>query len=203
MTSATVVLATHNAHKVAELARILEGLVVALRSGRDLDLPEVDETGATFAENALLKARAAHAATGLAAVADDSGLVVDALDGDPGVRSARYAGEHGDDAANLRLVLERMRGVEDRGARFVCAAALVTQAGEWVREGTLDGTLVAEPRGTGGFGYDPLLVPQGELGRDTPRTCAELTPEEKDAISHRGAAFRALRPVVVEALAVQ
>lgn len=187
-----LVLATHNRHKVAELRRILDGLDVELLSAGDVDLPEVEETGATFADNALLKARAAAAATGLPCVADDSGLVVDALGGAPGVRSARYAGNHGDDEANLALVLQRMRGLSERRARFVCVAALVTPDGrEWAEEGVLEGTLTERPRGQHGFGYDPIFVPLGEV-----RTTAEMAPEEKDAISHRGKAFRALRPHV-------
>ena len=191
-----LVLATRNSHKVAELARILAGLEVNLRSGLDLDLPDVDETGETFADNALLKARAGLAATGRPCVADDSGLVVDALGGAPGVRSARYAGDHGDDEANLALVIERTAGATIRTARFVCAAALAAPAGEAVTEGTLEGTLASQPRGSGGFGYDPILVPLGQA-----RTCAELAPEEKDAISHRGKAFRALRPAIARLLA--
>ena len=186
----TVVLATHNAAKVTELRRILDGLPIDLVSGRDLDLPNVEETGETFAENALLKARACAEATGLPSVADDSGLVVDALGGDPGVRSARYAGGPGDDDANLRLVLERLGSSRDRTGRFVCVAALVFPDGREVTEvGTMEGTIITDPRGSGGFGYDPIFVASGEH-----RTNAELTPQEKDAISHRGAAFRALRP---------
>lgn len=196
MSGFAVVLATRNRHKVAELERILDGLGVELRSGLDHDLPDVAETGDTFAENALLKARAAYAATGLPAIADDSGLEVDALDGAPGVWSARYAGGHGDDEANLRLVLEHMQGVSDRAGRFRCAAALVADEGEWVCEGTMDGVLTEAPRGEGGFGYDPILVPDTERVSPRPRTSAELAPEEKDAISHRGEAFRALRPLV-------
>ncbi len=189
-----LVLASHNRGKLAEFRRILAGLDVELADPDTLDLPEVEETGTTFTENALLKARAAVAATGLASVADDSGLVVDALGGEPGVRSARYAGRHGDDAANLALVLERMAGREQRSARFVCVAALVTPDGrEWTAEGTLEGVLTHAPRGTDGFGYDPVLQPLGET-----RTTAELTPQEKDAISHRGKAFRALRPAVAQ-----
>jgi XTP/dITP diphosphohydrolase len=186
----TVVLATHNAHKVAELRRILEGVPIELVSGNDLDLPDIEETGDTFAQNALLKARACAAMTGLPAVADDSGIVVDGLGGDPGVRSARYAGGHGDDAANLRLVLERLGESTERSARFVCVAALVLPDGTEVTEkGVMEGIITREPRGEGGFGYDPIFVARGEQ-----RTNAELTSEEKDAISHRGAAFRALRP---------
>lgn len=186
----TVVLATHNAHKVAELRRILDGVPIELVSGNDLDLPDIEETGDTFAQNALLKARACAAMTGLPAVADDSGIVVDGLGGDPGVRSARYAGGHGDDAANLRLVLERLGESTERSARFVCVAALVLPDGtEVTEEGVMEGVITREPRGEGGFGYDPIFVARGEQ-----RTNAELTSEEKDAISHRGAAFRALRP---------
>lgn len=186
----TVVLATHSLHKVAELRRILVGVPVELTSGRDLAIPDVDETGETFAANALLKARACAAETGLPAVADDSGLVVDGLGGAPGVRSARYAGDHGDDAANLRLVLERLGTSTRRTGRFVCVAALVTPDGcEVTEEGVMEGTLTDAPRGENGFGYDPIFVTHGEQ-----RTNAELTPAEKDAISHRGAAFRALRP---------
>ncbi len=189
-----LVLASHNRGKLAEFRRILAGLDVELADPDTLDLPEVEETGTTFTENALLKARAAVAATGLASVADDSGLVVDALGGEPGVRSARYAGRHGDDAANLALVLERMAGRDQRSARFVCVAALVAPDGrEWTAEGTLEGVLTRTPRGTNGFGYDPVLQPLGET-----RTAAELTPQEKDAISHRGKAFRALRPAVAQ-----
>ncbi len=193
--SVRVVLATRNPGKVAELRRILDGVDVEL-VGFDAfpDVEDVAETGATFAENALIKARAAAAATGLAAVADDSGLTVAALNGMPGVLSARWAGRARDDAANLRLVLEQVEDVPDerRGAAFVCAAALVTPDGhEQVVEGRVDGMLVREPRGTGGFGYDPVFVPHGHT-----RTTAEMTAGEKDAISHRGQAFRALAPYV-------
>lgn len=185
-----VVLATHNQHKVTELQRILDGLPVELVSGREIDLPEVEETGDTFAENALLKARVCTESTGMPAIADDSGLVVDALDGEPGVRSARYAGGHGDDEANLRLVLERLGTSSDRAARFVCVAALTLPDGRQITEvGIMEGTLTSAPRGRNGFGYDPIFVADGQQ-----RTNAELSPEEKDAISHRGAAFRALRP---------
>jgi XTP/dITP diphosphohydrolase len=189
----TVVLATHNRHKVVELRRILDGAQIELVSGLDLKIPDVDETGETFADNALLKARACVDATGLPSVADDSGLVVDALHGAPGVRSARYAGEGADDAANLRLVLERLGQATERTARFVCVAALVTPDGhELTEDGVMEGALTDTPRGDGGFGYDPIFVALGEQ-----RTNAELTPDEKDAISHRGAAFRALRPHLV------
>jgi XTP/dITP diphosphohydrolase len=189
--TARVVLATRNAHKVDELRRILAPYDVTL-VGLDefADVPDVAEIGVTFADNALLKARAVAAATGLVAVADDSGLSVDALNGMPGVLSARWAGRHGDDAANLRLVLAQTVDVPDerRGAAFVCAAAAVAPDGrEVVVEGRVAGQLIREPRGSNGFGYDPIFVP---TGYDV--TTAELTPAEKDAISHRGVAFRLL-----------
>lgn len=190
-----VVLATRNAHKVDELRRILgdAGLDVEL-VGMDAypDVPDVAETGTTFAENALLKAHAIAAATGLPAVADDSGLCVDVLGGAPGVFSARWSGRHGDDAANLDLLLAQVGDVPDdrRGAHFTCAAALALPDGvERVVEGRLTGTLIRARRGTNGFGYDPVFVPDGEE-----RTTAEMEPEEKDAISHRGRAFRGLVP---------
>jgi XTP/dITP diphosphohydrolase len=189
-----VVLATHNAGKVAELRRILAAADVPVRllSADEVELPDVEETGSTFAENALLKARAAAAASGRACLSDDSGLEVAALGGDPGVRSARFAGRHGDDEANLRLVLARLAGVEDRRARFVCVAALVTPEGEeHTATGTLEGTLTTQPRGTNGFGYDPIFVPAGGT-----ETTAELSAAAKDAISHRGQAFRAIVPAV-------
>jgi XTP/dITP diphosphohydrolase len=159
----------------------------------------VKETGTTFAENALLKARTLAKATGVPAVADDSGLCVDVLGGAPGIFSARWSGRHGDDKANLDLLLAQLSDIDDahRAAHFACAAALALPDGtERVVEGRLPGTLRREPAGTGGFGYDPILQPDGET-----RTCAELTPDEKNAISHRGQAFRALAPVIRELLA--
>jgi XTP/dITP diphosphohydrolase len=159
----------------------------------------VPETGATFEANALIKAREAAARTGLPAVADDSGLAVDALNGMPGVLSARWAGHAASDASNLRLVLEQIEDVPDerRGAAFVCAAVLVTPGGvERVVAGTVTGTLLRAPRGSNGFGYDPIFLPAGGT-----RTTAELSPAEKDAISHRGKAFRALAPLVASVLA--
>lgn len=189
-----VVLATTNQGKVAELRRILDGLDIDLVDARAAGLAAVDETGATFLDNARLKARAAADATGLPAVADDSGLVVDALGGEPGVRSARYAGPEQDDAANLALLLRRLAGIADRRARFVCAAVLAAPDGrEWTAAGTLEGTIAPAPRGAGGFGYDPVFVPEGGG-----RTAAELTPAEKDAVSHRGRAFRSLRPAFID-----
>ena len=188
-----VVLATANQGKVAELRRILAPLGLEL-VGIDGAYEPGPETGATFEDNALAKAREAVRHTGLPAVADDSGLAVDALNGMPGVLSARWAGRHGDDRANLELLLGQLQDVPDdrRGAAFVCAAAYALPDGrEGVVRGQLRGTLTRAPRGTGGFGYDPLLVPEGDT-----RTTAELPPEEKDAISHRGQAFRAVAPVL-------
>ncbi len=190
---AQIVLATRNAGKAREVRRILAGLGVEFLGADDVGLPRVEETGATFAENALLKARSGTAASGLPCLAEDSGLVVDALGGAPGVHSARYAGAQGDDDANVRLVLERMHGLEDRRARFVCVAALVAPDGrEWNAQGVLEGVVTEAPRGSGGFGYDPIFQPLGET-----RTNAELSAREKDRISHRGQALRAIRPAVV------
>ncbi|HZG91445.1 MAG TPA: RdgB/HAM1 family non-canonical purine NTP pyrophosphatase [Pseudonocardia sp.] len=191
-----LLLASRNAAKLGELTRIvaaadLGGLqVVGLADVPEF--PEAPETGATFAENAVAKARDAVAATGLPAVADDSGLAVDALNGMPGVLSARWSGGHGDDQGNLRLVLDQLGDVPDerRGAAFVCAAALVAPDGrETVVHGEWRGRIIREPRGTNGFGYDPIFVPDGGQ-----RTSAELTAAEKDADSHRGRALRALLP---------
>ncbi|MFD4656542.1 RdgB/HAM1 family non-canonical purine NTP pyrophosphatase [Kitasatospora sp. NPDC058444] len=200
--STRLILATRNQHKVTELRAILAdaGLDVEL-VGADAypEIPDVPETGVTFAENALLKAHALARATGLPAVADDSGLCVDVLNGAPGIFSARWSGKHGDDAANLDLLLAQLSDIAEphRGAHFFCAAALALPDGtERVVEGRLLGTLRTAPAGDGGFGYDPILQPLGET-----RTCAELTPAEKNAISHRGKAFRALAPVVKELLA--
>ena len=187
-----VVLATRNAGKVAELRRILAPYDVELVGLDDVEPYEpVPETGATFADNALAKAAEAAAATGLPAVADDSGLAVAALNDMPGVLSARWAGRHGDDRANLELLLGQLADVPDeyRGAMFGCAAAAVIPAKgrEICVEGVLTGRLIREPRGSNGFGYDPVFVPDGET-----RTTAEMSGDEKDAISHRGKAFRAL-----------
>ncbi|SFD33229.1 RdgB/HAM1 family non-canonical purine NTP pyrophosphatase [Streptomyces aidingensis] len=198
---ARLVLATRNIHKVGELRAILgrAGLRVELL-GTDAfpDVPDVRETGVTFAENALLKAHAMARACGLPAIADDSGLCVDVLGGAPGIFSARWAGRHGNDRENLELLLAQLEDIEPphRGAHFLCAAALALPDGtERVVEGRLRGTLRRKPVGGGGFGYDPILEPEGHS-----RTCAELSAEEKNAISHRGQAFRALVPVVRELL---
>lgn len=209
-TAARVLLATRNEHKVRELRAIL-GQDAAIAGRIDLsgavaglagfDVPDVAETGVTFDENALIKARAAAASTGLPALADDSGLCVDVLGGSPGVFSARWCGRHGDDNANLRLLLAQLTDVPDehRGARFVCAMALVMpseQATEVVEHGEMLGVLTREPHGEHGFGYDPIFRPEGfEV------TSAQLSAPEKNLISHRGAATRAmmgqLRPLLL------
>jgi XTP/dITP diphosphohydrolase len=190
-----IVLATRNGHKVRELQTILADLIDQLELeivglGEFPDAPEVVETGVTFAENATLKAVSACQATGLPALADDSGLAVDVLGGSPGVFSARWAGTQGQDRANLELLLGQLNDVPDqhRAAAFVCAAVLALPDGTViVREGRMPGSLAREPRGDNGFGYDPILVVEGDS-----RTSAELTFQEKNAISHRGKAFRAL-----------
>lgn len=206
MTVPKLVLATHNQGKLRELRELLRGQVPGLDVDTDvvdagaIGAPDVAETGVTFAENARLKAHAVAQFSGVLAIADDSGLSVDVLGGAPGIFSARWAGAHGDDAANLRLLLAQLGDIapEHRGARFVCAAVLASpdDSVDVVEEGTLDGTLLSEPRGEGGFGYDPILQP---VGLD--RSCAELTSPEKNAISHRGNAFRALLPHIIKALA--
>jgi XTP/dITP diphosphohydrolase len=194
-----LVVATGNLHKLEEIRSILterHELDVELVSMRDLGVPEPVEDGATFEANALIKARACVEATGLPALADDSGLEVDALDGAPGVHSARYAGSPSDDAANNRKLVSALADVpsEQRGARFVCAAALVTPEGlEQLRLGTMTGRFVDTPRWEHGFGHDPYFV--SDAAGDG-RTNAQLAPAEKRAISHRGAAFRALLPVL-------
>jgi XTP/dITP diphosphohydrolase len=200
-----VVLASRNAKKIVEMDRILAeaGLhvdVVGIDAFPPGSVPEVAETEATFEGNALLKARAVCTATGVPAVADDSGLCVDALNGMPGILSARWSGRQGDgaDAANLELVLAQLGDTPDDrlGAQFRCAVALVLPDGrEAVVHGEMRGRLVREPRGTNGFGYDPIFVPDGEE-----RTSAQMTSPEKDAISHRGNALRALVPVLRDLL---
>ena len=200
--SARLLLATRNAGKLTELRRLLASAVPGVEVVGLADVeeyPEAPETGATFTENALLKAREAVRYTGLPAVADDSGLTVDALNGMPGVLSARWSGKHGDDDANTALLLGQVADVPDerRGAAFVCAAALVTPDGtERVIERQWRGRLVREKRGSNGFGYDPVFVPEG-----LDVTSAELSAAEKDARSHRGQAFAALVPVLAEVLA--
>lgn len=190
-----IVLATRNAHKVGELRAILADLGVEIDLVGVTDFPEVAdvaETELSFAGNALLKAVAVAEATGLPAIADDSGICVDALNGMPGIFSARWAGRHGDDAANLDLLLAQVSDVppEHRGAQFVCAAALAEPGGRRVvEEGRIDGVLLRERHGAGGFGYDPVFRPNGSAV-----STAELSAEEKNRISHRRRAFAALAP---------
>ncbi|GAA0429511.1 RdgB/HAM1 family non-canonical purine NTP pyrophosphatase [Acrocarpospora corrugata] len=194
-------LATRNAGKIVEFRRILEEAQVPI----DLvgleafpEIGEVAETGLTFAENALLKAHTVAKESGLPAIADDSGLCVDALNGMPGIFSARWSGSHGDDQANLNLLLAQLTDVPDgrRQAHFTCTAALALPSGEErTVDGIMRGTLIREPRGGNGFGYDPIFVPDGET-----LTTGELAAAEKDAISHRGKSFRAMIPVIIEVL---
>nr|WP_298984669.1 non-canonical purine NTP pyrophosphatase [uncultured Micrococcus sp.] len=214
---ARVVLATRNAGKVRELRQLLAGAVpgldvdAAVVDAGAVSAPDVVEDGVTFEQNALKKARAVAAHTGLIAVADDSGLAVDVLGGAPGIFSARWSGAHGEDRANLELLLAQLADVPDahRGAEFVCAAALAVPSTPdargvhsihftHVEHGRLRGTLLRAPVGEGGFGYDPILRP---TGRD--ETTAQLSSAEKNAISHRGHAFRALLPYLVDALAAR
>lgn len=198
-----LVLATHNQHKVTELRAIMDGLVPGLEptdivGAADLGVPAPREDGLSFAENALIKARALAKATGLVAIADDSGLEVDVMNGAPGIFSARWAGTHSSDQANLDLLLAQIADVPDeaRGAQFTCAAVVVSPDGtEVVKERSMRGVLLREPAGSGGFGYDPIFQADGQ-----DRTNAELSAAEKNAISHRGAALRALVPHVVALL---
>jgi XTP/dITP diphosphohydrolase len=189
--------ASRNPKKLAELRRVLDAAGVSGLSLLSLNdvapFDEAPETGATFEENAVAKARDAYLASGIAAVADDSGLAVDALNGMPGVLSARWAGAHGDDEANLRLLLGQMADVPDerRGGAFVSACALVSAAGETVVRGEWPGSIARAPRGDGGFGYDPIFVPEGSN-----RSAGELSPAEKDAASHRGRALALLLPAL-------
>ncbi len=197
-----VVIASRNEHKIDEMRRILNeaGLSLDLVSIQEFpDLPDVDETGATFAENALLKAREICDFTGLPAIADDSGLCVDALGGMPGIFSARWSGTHGNDLANLQLLLAQISHVasDRRTASFHCAAAIVTPSGgEKVVEGIMAGRIIDTPRGTNGFGYDPIFIADGYS-----ITTAEMDSASKDAISHRGLAIAALAPTLSQLLA--
>jgi XTP/dITP diphosphohydrolase len=194
------VLATQNVGKIQELERILEktDLAIEVLGLRDFpDMPDVEETGTTFAENSLLKSRAIAAFTGLPALADDSGLCVDALGGDPGIFSARWAGKHGDDEANIVKVLEQLHGESKRTARFVCAVSLVFPANhihhheEIVVEGVMTGEITQAPIGSFGFGYDPIFRPDGYQ-----LTSGQLDPVIKDEISHRGQALRKILPFI-------
>ncbi len=218
-----IVVATHNEGKLVEIRNILtEQLSAAARgielvSAGSLDLADPAETGVTFEENALLKARFVAAATGLPAIADDSGLIVDVMGNAPGILSARWSGTHGDDAANNRLLLAQIEDIpdDDRTARFRCAAALVVpvesdgdglgEFHETVALGEMPGTILRHPHGTNGFGYDPIFMPdeQSQSAQDSGEllTSAQMTPEQKNAISHRGKALRALVPAVKALLA--
>jgi XTP/dITP diphosphohydrolase len=189
MPRARAVVATRNQHKMRELDEILDSLELVVLP-ESIELPAED--GQTFADNALAKARAAHAATGLAAIADDSGIEARALGGRPGVRSARYAGPQATDQQNLELLLRDLAGAADRSVAYVCDLAYVDEGGaEHLFEGRCQGELAREPRGSGGFGYDPAFVPD-DTGPGDARTMAELSPDEKHAISHRGRAARRL-----------
>ena len=193
----TFVLATHNEGKRRELLAILlpalgEGTEV--RTAAEAGLGDVAETGITFAENALIKARAAAKATGHTAIADDSGIAVDVLGGAPGIFSARWAGRHGDDQANLELLLAQLSDIvsDHRGAQFRCAAAAVTADGrEFSTEGVMPGRLATSPAGEHGFGYDPIFVPEG-----ADISAAQMTPEEKNSRSHRKIAFDKLAAIL-------
>lgn len=201
--SARLVFATSNAHKISELEAILSqslggAAVEGIARMSDYNAPDPVEDGTSFEENALIKARALVTWTGLPALADDSGIAVDVMGGAPGIFSARWAGRHGDDAANLDLLLAQLADVPDqhRGASFVSAAALVLPDGrEYVERGSVRGILLRERRGEGGFGYDPIFIPEGFQV-----TTAQMTPEQKNAISHRGIAFRALAPAILQAM---
>ncbi|HEY2346154.1 MAG TPA: RdgB/HAM1 family non-canonical purine NTP pyrophosphatase [Xanthomonadaceae bacterium] len=188
-----LVLASSNRGKLAELRELLAASGHELLAQSDFDVGDADETGATFVENALIKARHAALATGLPALADDSGLVVDALDGEPGLRSARYSGRHGNDAANNALLLDRLRNVPEaaRGAHFYCVLVMLRSASDpqpLIAEGLWRGRILSAPRGANGFGYDPLFLPDGY-----DISSAELDPALKNANSHRGQALARLR----------
>ena len=200
--SHTLVLATRNQGKIIEFRRILEALapgeIELVGVDQFPDLVDVDETGSTFEENSLLKARYTCLATGLPAIADDSGLCVDALNGDPGIYSARWAGEHGNDQANLEKVLDQLKDVPDekRTAHFMCVASLVLPDGrEKVAEGRFEGHILHAPVGENGFGYDPIFQPLG-----LSISSAQMSAEEKDLVSHRGKSLRSIAPHVIQLL---
>ncbi|MEY3430678.1 MAG: hypothetical protein RJB30_610 [Actinomycetota bacterium] len=191
-----LVVASRNAGKIAEIRRLLDdvGLEIELKSVAEFDLPDVEETGDSFEANALLKARTIAVATGYPAIADDSGLAVDALDGAPGIFSARWSGSHGNDRANIAKLLDDLRDVPvgNRNGRFIAAISLVLPNGEEITaRGELPGTIRFEAIGENGFGYDPIFQPEGET-----RTLAQMAPAEKDAISHRARALRDLAPKI-------
>jgi len=190
-----LLLGTRNVGKIRELKELLADVKgLKLLSVVDRPFAEVEENGETFRDNALLKAREISQETGLCVLADDAGLVVDALDGEPGVRSARYSGEPVDYARNNALLMERMRGINERGARFAIVVALhLTDGREFVREGVLPGRIAESPAGSHGFGYDPLFIPDGDN-----RTLAQITLEEKNRISHRRQAIEKIKGVIME-----
>ena len=197
-----LVLATRNQGKIVEFRRILDGLapgaIELIGVDQFPDLVDVEETGSTFEENSLLKARYTCQATGLPAIADDSGLCVDALNGDPGIFSARWAGSHGNDQANLEKVLAQLKDVpnEKRTAHFMCVASLVLPDGrEQVSEGRFEGHILHAPVGENGFGYDPIFQPLG-----LSISSAQMSAEEKDLVSHRGKSLRAIAPHVIQLL---
>lgn len=197
-----LLLATRNQGKIVEFRRILDaiapGSIELVGLDAFSDLHDVDETGTTFKENALLKAREMSEATGMPAIADDSGLCIDILNGDPGIFSARWAGVHGNDQANIEKVLEQLKDVPDgqRGAYFICVAALYLPDGRtFCEEGRFHGSILRAPVGENGFGYDPIFAPEG-----LDISSAQMSSEEKDAVSHRGKALRAIAPVVMSAL---
>ena len=204
-----VVLATRNKGKIAEFERLISELTdsIQILGLADFpDMPDVEETGVTLTENALLKSRQIAAFTGLPSLADDSGLFVDALGGDPGVYSARWAGSHGDDVANTKKVLDQLVELEqsgpiDRSAAFKCVITLSFPEGhseygrDQIQEGEMKGSLIREPRGDGGFGYDPIFIPMGLT-----LTSAEIPADLKDSLSHRGKAMRAIAPILIELL---
>ena len=199
----TLVLATRNQGKINEFRRILEelapGQIELIGVDQFPDLVDVDETGSTFEENSLLKSRYTCAATGLPAIADDSGLCVDALNGDPGIYSARWAGIHGDDQANIEKLLEQLKDVPDdkRTARFKCVASLVLPDGrEQIAEGRFEGHILHAPVGENGFGYDPIFQPLG-----LSISSAQMSAQEKDLVSHRGKSLRSIAPHVIQMLA--
>jgi len=198
----TLVLATRNQGKIVEFRRILDSIApgeINLVGVENFpDLIDVEETGKTFEENALLKARYTADATGLPSISDDSGLCIDALNGDPGIFSARWAGVHGNDTANLEKILEQLLGVpdENRGAHYTCVSALALPDGRiHVEEGRFHGRILHAPIGDQGFGYDPIFLPTGFN-----QSCGQMSAEEKDAISHRGKSLRAIAPHVIQML---
>lgn len=198
-----LVLATRNQGKVIEFRRILDdlapGQIELIGIDQFPDLVDVDETGSSFEENSLLKARYTSQATGLPAIADDSGLCVDVLNGDPGIFSARWAGVHGDDQANLEKVLDQLKDVPDglRSAHFMCVASLVLPDGrQQTAQGRFEGQILRAPVGTNGFGYDPIFQPQG-----LSISSAQMSAEEKDLMSHRGKSLRSIAPHVIQMLA--